>query len=76
MPFSQKQALAESRRCLSCGLCLLCDRCRIYCPREAISKDVTRPQGLNMFTDYTRCSGCTICSMTCPCHYIEMGFGA
>lgn len=74
LPLSQDEALAESRRCLSCGLCMLCDRCRIYCPREAISKDVTRPQGLNMFTDYTRCSGCTICWMTCPCHYIEMGF--
>ncbi|MDO8735885.1 MAG: FAD-dependent oxidoreductase [Thermoleophilia bacterium] len=74
LPLTAEQALAESRRCLSCGLCLLCDRCRIYCPREAISKDISRPQGLNMFTDYTRCSGCTICSMTCPCHYIEMGF--
>ncbi|MHB8792112.1 MAG: NAD(P)-binding protein [Thermoleophilia bacterium] len=74
LPLSRKEAVAESHRCLSCGLCLLCDRCRIYCPREAISKDATRPQGLNMFTDYTRCSGCTICWMTCPCHYIEMGF--
>lgn len=74
LPLTAEEAVAESRRCLSCGLCLLCDRCRIYCPREAIIKDATRPQGLNMFTDYTRCSGCTICWMTCPCHYIEMGF--
>ncbi|MHB0866425.1 MAG: NAD(P)-binding protein [Thermoleophilia bacterium] len=74
LPLTADEAVAESHRCLSCGLCLLCDRCRIYCPREAISKDVSRPQGLNMFTDYTRCSGCTICSMTCPCHYIQMGF--
>lgn len=74
LPLAADEAVAESRRCLSCGLCMLCDRCRIYCPREAISKDVSRPQGLNMFTDYTRCSGCTICRMTCPCHYIQMGF--
>jgi len=76
LPLSADEAVDESRRCMSCGRCFVCDRCRIYCPWEAISKDLTRPVGYNMFTDYARCSGCSICAMTCPSHYIQMNFGA
>lgn len=76
IPLSADKAVDESRRCMSCGRCFLCDRCRIYCPWEAISKDMSRPIGFNMFTDYARCSGCSICAMTCPCRYIQMDYGA
>src|SRR5574341_548531 len=30
------QALAEAKRCLSCGLCFECDTCRQYCQEQAI----------------------------------------
>ncbi|MEO5335178.1 MAG: NAD(P)-binding protein [Magnetococcus sp. YQC-5] len=69
------QALAEAKRCLSCGLCFACDQCRIFCPKEAISRDYKRPKGKVMFTDYTRCNGCHVCHMACPCGYIQMGMG-
>ncbi|MBF0178584.1 MAG: FAD-dependent oxidoreductase [Magnetococcales bacterium] len=69
------QALAEAKRCMSCGLCFACDQCRIFCPREAIHKDMKRPKGRVMFTDYTRCNGCHVCHMACPCGYIQMGMG-
>lgn len=69
------EALDEAGRCMSCGRCFVCDRCRVYCPWEAISKDMEQPVGYNMFTDYARCSGCSVCAMTCPCRYIEMGYG-
>ncbi|MEO5344764.1 MAG: NAD(P)-binding protein [Magnetococcus sp. YQC-9] len=69
------QALAEAKRCMSCGLCFACDQCRIFCPREAISKDHSRPKGKVMHTDYTRCNGCHVCHMACPCGYIQMGMG-
>lgn len=72
---SLEQAAAESKRCMSCGLCFACDQCRIFCPREAISKDMKQGQGFVMFTDYTRCNGCHICMDVCPSHYIEMGMG-
>jgi len=72
---SLEDAVAEAKRCMSCGLCMSCDQCRIYCPREAISRDFSRPVGQVMFTDYTRCNGCHICSLACPCGYIEMGMG-
>ncbi|MDH5541731.1 MAG: NAD(P)-binding protein [Nitrospinota bacterium] len=72
---SMEHAIAESKRCMSCGLCFVCDQCRVHCPREAISKDIDRPKGKTMFTDYTRCNGCHICAEACPCGYIEMGMG-
>ncbi|MEK6657474.1 MAG: NAD(P)-binding protein [Nitrospirota bacterium] len=69
------EAAAEAKRCMSCGLCFTCDRCRVFCPREAVSRDKTRPVGKIMFTDYTKCIGCHICAEVCPCKYIEMGMG-
>ncbi|MBF0342250.1 MAG: FAD-dependent oxidoreductase [Magnetococcales bacterium] len=72
---TMEQALAESKRCMSCGLCFACDQCRIFCPREAISRDFSRPKGKVMHTDYTRCNGCHVCHMACPCGYIQMGMG-
>lgn len=72
---SNEQALAEAGRCLSCGLCNVCDQCRVYCPVEAISRSKTRPKGQVMFTDYTRCIGCHICYESCPTGYIQMGMG-
>ncbi|MBF0154912.1 MAG: FAD-dependent oxidoreductase [Magnetococcales bacterium] len=72
---STSQALAEAKRCMSCGLCFVCDQCRIYCPREAIHRDLKRPKGRIMFTDYTRCNGCHVCQQACPCGYIQMGMG-
>ncbi|MBF0613765.1 MAG: FAD-dependent oxidoreductase [Magnetococcales bacterium] len=70
-----EQALAEAKRCMSCGLCFACDQCRIFCPREAISRDYSRPKGKVMHTDYTRCNGCHVCHLACPCGYIQMGMG-
>ena len=72
---TRDEAVAEAKRCMSCGLCFNCDQCRIYCPREAVSRDLARPMGQVMFTDYTKCNGCHICSLICPCGYIEMGMG-
>lgn len=72
---SAEEAVEETKRCMSCGLCFVCDQCRIFCPREAISRDKKRPQGYVMFTDYTKCNGCHVCAEVCPCNYIEMGMG-
>ncbi len=72
---TMEEAVAESRRCMSCGLCFSCDRCRVFCPRVAVSRDKNRQVGQVMFSDYTRCGGCHICRDVCPCGYIEMGMG-
>jgi NADPH-dependent glutamate synthase beta subunit-like oxidoreductase len=72
---STEQAFAEAGRCMSCGLCNACDQCRVYCPQVAISRDMKRPKGQVMFTDYSRCTGCHVCFAACPTGYIQMGMG-
>ena len=74
---SEAEAIAESKRCMSCGLCFECDNCLIYCPQAAV-KRVPKKQattGRYVTTDYFACIGCHICRDVCPTGYIQMGLG-
>jgi NADPH-dependent glutamate synthase beta subunit-like oxidoreductase/Pyruvate/2-oxoacid:ferredoxin oxidoreductase delta subunit len=74
---SEKEAVAEGKRCMSCGLCFECDNCVVYCPQTAVfrvKKDKSTT-GRYVDTDYTKCIGCHICSDVCPTGYIQMGMG-
>ena len=72
-----EQAIDESKRCMSCGMCFECDNCVIFCPQDAVfrvdkSKKTT---GRYVDTDYDRCIGCHICADVCPTGYIDMALG-
>jgi NADPH-dependent glutamate synthase beta subunit-like oxidoreductase len=74
---TDQQAVAEAKRCMSCGMCFECDNCVIFCPQEAVKrtpKDQSTT-GRYVYTDYTRCIGCHICADVCPTGYIDMGMG-
>lgn len=74
---SEEQAIKEAERCMSCGMCIECDNCVIYCPQDAVfrvNKD-QRTTGRYVDTDYAKCIGCHICSDVCPSGYIDMGMG-
>ena len=74
---SEKDAVDEGKRCMSCGLCFECDNCVVYCPQTAVfrvKKDKSTT-GRYVDTDYTKCIGCHICSDVCPTGYIQMGLG-
>ncbi|OGA47513.1 MAG: glutamate synthase [Betaproteobacteria bacterium RIFCSPLOWO2_12_FULL_62_58] len=70
-------AVAEAKRCMSCGLCFECDNCVVYCPQKAVFKvnKAKSTTGRYVDTDYTRCIGCHICRDVCPTGYIQMGLG-
>jgi Pyruvate/2-oxoacid:ferredoxin oxidoreductase delta subunit len=73
----EPQAIAEAKRCMSCGLCFECDNCVVYCPQTAVFK-VKKSQsttGRYVDTDYDKCIGCHICQDVCPTGYIQMGLG-
>jgi NADPH-dependent glutamate synthase beta subunit-like oxidoreductase/Pyruvate/2-oxoacid:ferredoxin oxidoreductase delta subunit len=76
-PLTEQEAVAEAKRCMSCGLCFECDNCVVYCPQVAVfkvpkSKSTT---GRYVDTDYAKCIGCHICQEVCPTGYIQMGLG-
>ena len=62
---------------MSCGLCMECDNCVIYCPQKAVFrlKKDERSMGRYVDTDYFKCIGCHICKDVCPTGYIHMGLG-
>ncbi len=74
---SEKEAVAEAKRCMSCGLCFECDNCVVFCPQTAVFrvKKAGATTGRYVDTDYTKCIGCHICADVCPTGYIQMGMG-
>lgn len=66
---SEKEALHEAQRCLSCGNCFDCDNCYAMCPDNAIVK-LGPGQGFAIDLDY--CKGCGICAAECPAGAITM----
>jgi len=75
--FDDKQAVAEAKRCMSCGMCFECDNCVIYCPQTAVKRTPKSEatMGRYVYTDYDLCIGCHICADVCPTGYIKMGMG-
>ncbi len=71
----EAQVKGESSRCMSCGLCFDCKQCVSFCPQEAISRFRENPIGEKVYTHYSKCVGCHICSLVCPSGYIQMGMG-
>ncbi len=66
-PLETAEAAAESSRCFSCGSCIYCDNCYLYCPDMAITK---LERGYEVKTDY--CKGCGLCVAECPTGSIQM----
>jgi NADPH-dependent glutamate synthase beta subunit-like oxidoreductase len=69
------QVRTESQRCMSCGFCFDCKQCVSFCPQEAIVRYRDNPAGEKVYTNYSKCVGCHLCSLVCPCGYIQMGMG-
>lgn len=65
---SEKNIRNESQRCISCGTCVYCDNCKLFCPDNAISFDDTTQK---YQVDYNYCKGCLVCIKECPRGAIE-----
>jgi NADPH-dependent glutamate synthase beta subunit-like oxidoreductase len=66
---SEREAVYEAQRCLSCGNCCECDGCLGACPEDAVIK---LGPGHRYEFDYGTCTGCGTCYEQCPVHAIEM----
>jgi NADPH-dependent glutamate synthase beta subunit-like oxidoreductase len=68
--YTTEQLLKEADRCMSCGYCMDCEKCWLYCQDQAITKpqDHSFPYGWKL----ENCTGCSKCAEICPCNFIEM----
>ena len=65
--FDPDRALEEAARCFSCGTCIDCDNCVVYCPDLAVRRE---GGGYVVLADY--CKGCGLCVEECPTGSMKM----
>jgi NADPH-dependent glutamate synthase beta subunit-like oxidoreductase len=68
--YTQDQAFMEADRCMSCGYCMDCEKCWMYCQDQAITKP--QEKGKLYGWKLENCTGCSKCAEVCPCGFIEM----
>ncbi len=66
---SAEEVLAEAQRCMSCGMCMDCETCWMYCTNNCFER---LPKGEHYRIKLELCNGCKKCAEECPCGYIEM----
>ncbi len=66
---SQDEALEEARRCMSCGMCMDCESCWMYCTNNCF---VRLPKGEHYSVKIDLCNGCKKCAEGCPTGYLEL----
>ncbi len=66
---TEADALDEAKRCMSCGMCMDCETCWMYCTNNCFVK---LPKGEHYKVKLELCNGCKKCAEACPCGYIEL----
>jgi NADPH-dependent glutamate synthase beta subunit-like oxidoreductase len=69
LAYSREQAVAESDRCMSCGVCNGCDNCYVVCPDVSVMRDTRENGHYTIRTTY--CKGCLVCVQECPTGCLE-----
>jgi NADPH-dependent glutamate synthase beta subunit-like oxidoreductase len=69
LAYSREQAMAESDRCMSCGVCNGCDNCYIVCPDVSVERDARENGHYGIRLPY--CKGCLVCVQECPTGCLE-----
>jgi Pyruvate/2-oxoacid:ferredoxin oxidoreductase delta subunit len=64
-----EDVIAEAARCMSCGMCMDCETCWMYCSNNCFVK---LPKGEHYKIRLELCNGCGKCVEACPCGYVEV----
>lgn len=71
---TEEQFLAEAERCFSCGLCMGCQACWMYCTVGSFSQVLGSSPGNYFMMNLDACEECGKCVEVCPCGYLEAVF--
>ncbi len=63
------EVVDEAKRCMSCGQCMDCETCWMYCTNSCFVK---LPKGEHYKVKLELCNGCKKCADACPCGFIQM----
>jgi thioredoxin reductase/Pyruvate/2-oxoacid:ferredoxin oxidoreductase delta subunit len=66
---AEAEVLEEAKRCISCGMCMDCETCWMYCTNNCFVK---LPKGEHYKVKLELCNGCKKCAEACPCGFIEL----
>jgi formate dehydrogenase (NADP+) beta subunit len=66
---SQDDAVEEAKRCMSCGMCMDCESCWMYCTNNCF---IRLPKGEHYNIKMDLCNGCKKCAEGCPTGYLEL----
>jgi NADPH-dependent glutamate synthase beta subunit-like oxidoreductase len=66
---TEEAALEEAKRCMSCGMCMDCETCWMYCTNNCF---IRLPKGEHYKIKMDVCNGCKKCAEACPCGYIDL----
>jgi Pyruvate/2-oxoacid:ferredoxin oxidoreductase delta subunit len=66
---TEEEVLEEAKRCMSCGMCMDCETCWMYCSNNCF---VRLPKGDHCKIKLEVCNGCKKCADACPSGYIEL----
>ncbi len=66
---NEEALVNEAKRCMSCGMCMDCETCWMYCSNNCF---VRLPKGQHSSIKIELCNGCKKCAEACPSGYIEL----
>lgn len=67
----ETQFLAETERCFSCGLCMGCRACWMYCTAGSFTGTAATSPGQYFTMTLDVCEECGKCIEVCPCGYLQ-----
>lgn len=70
LTISEVSFLDEVSRCLSCGSCLGCEHCAMYCNPHAFIRSPEARPGAYFALVLDQCEGCSKCIEVCPCGFL------
>jgi ferredoxin len=69
---SEEEFLAEAGRCFSCGSCIGCEQCSMFCTPGCFTKLEEVGPGMYFTLALDECQECGKCVEVCPCGFLEV----